>query len=196
MKKGDNEIIVLDIIGPNEAKSEGLDHPIIDKLQKSEPPIHRKPGETLKLDGETPIATGQFKAGNGWQEIKFSAPQTGRYVCLEALNNHNGDEYACIAELYLLDENGERLSREPWRISYADSENITSGNQAGDKIYDLQESTYWSTVKGVQFPHQIIIDLGRVRTVTALQYLPRMESTVPGAIKDYRIFVKKDKFKL
>ncbi len=196
LKKGENEIIVLDIIGPNEAKSEGLDHPIIDKLQKSEPPIHRKPGENLKLDGETPVAVGQFQAGNGWQEIKFSAPQTGRYVCLEALNNHNGDEYACIAELYLLDEKGERLSREPWRISYADSENITSGNQAGDKIYDLQESTYWSTVKGVQFPHQIIIDLGRVRTITALQYLPRMESTIPGAIKDYRIFVKKDKFKL
>jgi len=196
LKKGDNEIVVLDIIGPNEAKSEGLDHPIIDKLQKSEPPIHRKPGENLKLDGETPIAVGQFQSGNGWQEVKFSAPQTGRYVLLEALNNHNGDEYACIAELYLLDENGERLSREPWRISYADSENISSGNQAGDKIYDLQESTYWSTVKGVQFPHHIIIDLGKVRTVTALQYLPRMESTVPGAIKDYRIFVKKDKFKL
>ena len=127
--------------------------------------------------------------------MKFPAPQSGRYVCLEALNGWNGDEYACIAELYLLDENSERLSREPWKIAYADSEDITSGNKAGDKIYDLQESTYWSTVKGVQFPHHIVIDLGKERTVTALQYLPRMESTVPGAIKDYKIYVKKDNFK-
>ena len=141
------------------------------------------------------MAAGTFKAGNGWQEVKFSAPQTGRYVCLEGLNNHNGDEYACIAELYLLDANGERLSREPWRISYADSEDIVTGNRAGDKIYDLQESTFWSTVKGVKFPHQIVIDLGKEHTITALQYLPRMESNVPGAIKDYKIYVKSQTFK-
>ncbi len=195
LKKGQNEIIVLDIIGPTEAKSEGLDKPIIDKLQNAEPPIHRKDGENLNLSSETAIAQGQFAAGNGWQEVKFSAPQTGRYVCIEALNNHNGDEYACIAELYLLDQSGERLSREPWRIYYADSEDIVTGNRAGDKIYDLQESTFWSTVKGVKFPHTIVIDLGKEQTLTALQYLPRMESNVPGAIKDYKIYVSKTAFK-
>ncbi len=195
LKKGKNEIIVLDIVGPTEAKSEGLSKPIIDKLQNAEPPIHRKEGQNLSLAGEKPVAAGQFKAGNGWQEVKFSAPQTGRYVCLEALDNHNGNEYACIAELYLLDENAERLSREPWKISYADSEDIQTGNRAGDKIYDLQESTFWSTLKGVKFPHHIVIDLGKERTVTALQYLPRMESNVPGAIKNYKIYVKKNQFK-
>ena len=195
LKKGKNEIVVLDIIGPTEAKSEGFATPIIDKLQNAEPPIHRKEGENLSLDGVSPVVAGSFRAGNGWQEVKFSEPQTGRYVCLEALNNHNGDEYACVAELYLLDENGERLSREPWKISYADSEDIQTGNRAADKIYDLQESTFWSTLKGVKFPHQIVIDLGRERTVTALQYLPRMESSVPGAIKDYKIYVRKNQFK-
>ena len=195
LKKGKNEIIVFDVIGPKEAKSEGLDKPIIDKLQNAEPPIHRTEGQNLDLSGEQPVAAGQFKAGNGWQEVKFSAPQTGRYICLEGLNNHNGDEYACVAELYVLDENGERLSREPWKISYADSEDIVTGNRAGDKIYDLQESTFWSTVKGVKFPHHIVIDLGKEHTVTALQYLPRMESNVPGAIKDYKIYVKSDSFK-
>ena len=195
LKKGKNEIIVLDIIGPKEAKTEGLDKPIIDKLQNAEPPIHRTEGQNLDLSGETAIAIGQFKAGNGWQEVKFSQPQTGRYVCLEGLNNWSGDDMACIAELYLLDENGERLSREPWKIAYADSEDIVTGNRAGDKIYDLQESTFWSTVKGVKFPHQIVIDLGKEHTITALQYLPRMESNVPGAIKDYKIFIKKDNFK-
>lgn len=195
LKKGQNEIIVLDIIGPTEAKSEGLNKPIIDKLQNAEPPIHRKDGENLSLDGHTAIAQGQFAPGNGWQEVKFSSPQSGRYVCIEALNNHNGDEYACIAELYLLDQNGERLSREPWRINYADSEDIVTGNRAGDKIYDLQESTFWSTAKGVKFPHTIVIDLGKEQTVTALQYLPRMESNVPGAIKDYKVYVSKNAFK-
>ncbi len=195
LKKGQNEVIVFDVIGPKEAKAEGLDKPIIDKLLNAEPPIHRQEGQNLDLSAEKAVKSGSFNSGNGWQEVKFDAPQTGRYVCLEALNAHDGNEYACIAELYLLDENGERLSREPWRIDYADSEDIVTGNRAGDKIYDLQESTFWSTVKGVNFPHTIIIDLGKVQTVTALQYLPRMESTVPGGIKDYKIYVKADKFK-
>lgn len=195
LKKGQNEVIVFDVIGPKEAKAEGLNKPVIDKLLNAEPPIHRQEGQNLDLSAEKAVKSGSFNPGNGWQEVKFDAPQTGRYVCLEALNAHDGNEYACIAELYLLDENGERLSREPWRIDYADSEDIVTGNRAGDKIYDLQESTFWSTVKGVKFPHTIIIDLGKVQTVTALQYLPRMESTVPGGIKDYKIYVKTDKFK-
>lgn len=195
LKKGKNEIVVFDVIGPKDAKAEGLNKPIIDKLLNEKPPIHRKEGQNLDLSGEKAIAEGSFAPGNGWQEVKFSAPQTGRYVCLEALNAHDGKEYACISELYLLDEKGERLSREPWNIDYADSEDIMSGNRAGDKIYDLQESTFWSTVKGVNFPHTIIIDLGKVHTITALQYLPRMEENVPGGIKNYKIYVKADKFK-
>ena len=195
LKKGQNEVIVFDVIGPKKAVAEGLDHPIIDQLQNAEPPIHRVEGENLDLTGVDAVAQGAFAPGNGWQEIKFDTPQEGRYVCIEALNAHDGREYACIAELYLLDENGERLSREPWRIDYADSEDIVSGNRAGDKIYDLQESTFWSTVKGVSFPHSIVIDLGKEHTLTALQYLPRMEQEVPGGIKDYRIYVSKESFK-
>ena len=195
LKKGKNEVVVFDVIGPDDAVSEGLDKPIIDKLKNAEPPIHRKDGENLSLAGEKPVKAGAFAAGNGWQEVKFDQPVAGRYVCLEALNAHDGKEQACIAELYVLDENGERLSREPWKVYYADSEEINKGNCAGDKVYDLQESTFWSTVKGVNFPHTIVIDLGKVHTLTALQYLPRMESSVPGGIKDYKIYVKEQPFK-
>ena len=195
LNKGDNEVVVFDVIGPDDAVSEGLGKPVIDKLQNAEPPIHRQEGENLSLAGEQPVKTGSFNAGNGWQEVKFDQPVSGRYVCLEALNALDGKELACIAELYLLDENGERLSREPWRVNYADSEEITKGNCAADKIYDLQESTFWSTVQGVSFPHAVVIDLGKEHTLTALQYLPRMESNVPGGIKDYRIYVKSTPFK-
>ena len=195
LKKGVNEIIVFDVIGPKDAITEGLSKPIIDRLQEYEPPTHRKDGELIDLSEEHPIITGQFVKGNGWQEIKFNTPSTGRYICIEAINSHDNKEFACISELYLLDENGERLSREPWKIRYADSEDISTGNKAGDKIYDLQESTYWSTEKGVPFPHTIVIDLGRVHTLTALQYLPRMESDVPGGIKDYKIYIKQTDFK-
>ncbi|MBR3896181.1 MAG: beta-galactosidase [Bacteroidaceae bacterium] len=194
LKKGKNEIIVLDVIGTDNPVVEGLKKPIIDKLNNVNPKTHRKEGQTLNLAGEKPVAKGTFAKGNGWQEVTFDTPVSGRYVCIEALNAHDGKEVACMAECYLLDENGERLSREPWKIAYADSEDTKRGNRAADKLYDLQESTYWSTVAGVKFPHSVVIDLGSVQTLTAFQYLPRMEKEVPGGIKNYRIYVKKDNF--
>lgn len=195
LKKGENEIIVFDIIGPKEAKSEGLREPLLDQLLVQKPLTHRTEGQNLDLSNETPVLTGSFQPGNGWQEAKFDkGPVTGRYVCLEALSAHDGKDRTCIAELYLLDEYGERLSREPWTVTYADSEDVSKVNRSADKVFDLQESTYWSTVKGVPFPHTMVIDLGDVYNLSAIQYLPRMESEVPGGIKDFKVYVKTSNF--
>ena len=203
LKKGENEIIVVDIVGPDDPVAEGLKEPIIDRLNLKGPQTHRKQGENLDLSGEKPVKEGSFAAGNGWQEVRFDQPVSGRYVCIEALNVHDAKAaegkvakgIACIAEWYMLDEQGKRLSREPWQADYADDENITDGNQTADKIFDLQESTYWSTNRKSAFPHQLIIDLGKDYTFGGFQYLPRAEAGAPGSICDYRIYVKSGAFK-
>ena len=120
--------------------------------------------------------------------MKFGNTVRGRYVAIEAGSTQAGDDVVAVAELYLQDANGKRLSREPWTTKYADSEN-ENGNHMGDKVFDLQESTYWQTTKGSGFPHLIVIDLGSEQTISALEYLPRAEQGAPGSIKDYRIFV-------
>lgn len=86
VEKGKNEILVFDIIGPKAAKSEGLSEPLLDRLLVSKPLTHRKEGEKLDLSGERPIFSGSFKPGNGWQEVRFEQPVTGRYICLEAIS--------------------------------------------------------------------------------------------------------------
>lgn len=194
LKEGENEILVFDIVGPKEARTEGLEEPILNQLLVNKPLTHRNKGEEIRLAGETPVLSGSFKAGNGWQEMKFGKPVSGRYVCIEALNAQDGKDLACIAEMYLLDENGERLSREPWIVKYADSEDVSQVNRSADKIFDLQESTYWSTETGSAYPHAVVIDLGAKHTLTAIQYLPRMESNVPGGIKDFKVYVKGENF--
>ena len=197
LKKGQNEVIVLDVMGPRgERTIEGLQKPIIDKLNLDRPQTHRLEGQTLDLTGEKPVMEGEFKSGNGWQEVKFPQPVSGRYVCIEALNSHNNREYCCIAEWYMLGADGTRLSREPWQVAYCDDEDIESGNKTADKIFDLQESTYWSTNRGVQFPHYLIIDLGQDQTFTGFQYLPRVEAGAPESIRQYRIYVKSSEFKM
>ncbi|MDE6077079.1 MAG: discoidin domain-containing protein, partial [Muribaculaceae bacterium] len=195
LKKGDNEILVFDILGPREAVSEGLTKPLLDNLQVQKPLTHRESGETLDLTTENSIYSGSFQPGNGWQEIKFNSPVEGRYLCFEALNGIDNSDMAAIAEFYILDDKGERLSREPWTVDYADSEDVKKVNRSADKIFDLQESTYWSTISGDSYPHTVVIDMGGEKRVGGIQYLPRMESSAPGAIKDFKIYVKSTPFK-
>lgn len=195
LRKGENEIVVFDMLGPKEVKSEGLKTPVLDKLLNEKRLVHRSEGEKLDLSGEKPVIASSFKPGNGWQEVKFDAPRKGRYVCFEALSGYGADDVSAIAEFYVLDGKGERITREPWTVVYADSEEVGNGNHSADKIFDLQESTYWATESAAGYPHHIVIDLGGEHEIGGIQYLPRMESEVPGAIKDYRIYIKAANFK-
>lgn len=188
LKKGRNEIVVLDIVGPKTTVCEGLNKPELNKLNLDRPSAHNDLSNKPNLSDLKPAKIGTFAQGNGWQNIQFSNPVTGRYLCIQALNSQDGKEYACIAELYATDSKGNRLSREPWTAKYADNED-TNDNKTLDKLFDLQESTYWSTCKGIQYPHTIVIDMGSEQTISGIQYLPRAEEGAPASIKDYKIFV-------
>lgn len=194
LKKGKNEIIVLDLLGPEKATVSGLKKPILDMLRAEAPATHRAKGQNLNLKGESPVAVGELSAGNGWQEVKFGKTVAGRYFCLEALSAQDGKDNAAVAEFYLLDENGKPLSRQHWKIEYADSESTSWGNFTADKIYDLQESTYWSTRDGNKYPHQFVISLGEDVKVSGFRYLPRAEESYPGMIKKYKAYVKSTPF--
>ena len=187
LKKGRNEIIVLDIMGPKEPVVWGQDKPELNKLQLEKSNKHNNIGDKPDLNSSTPAAKGQMQSGNGWQTIRFATPQKGRYLAIQCLSTHDGKPQAAIAEIYLQGTDGKRLSREPWTTKYADSEN-DDGNHTGDKVFDLQESTYWQTERSAAMPHLLVIDLGSEQTVYALEYLPRAEQGAPGSIKDYAIY--------
>ena len=214
LKKGKNEIIVLDVVGPSlaayapsiaknlkKAQSKrgnpdrihpvlfAQNHPELDKLNVEKSRTHNNPADCPNLTSLPSPLTSVFAPGNGWQTVRFNAPQTGRYVAIQALSSQDGKPEVSIAELYVRDAEGNRLSRESWTVKYADSEDIRRGNFTGDKVFDLQESTYWRTAKGVALPHILVIDLGAPQVISALDYLPRVESGAPGSIKDFKIFV-------
>ena len=190
LKKGKNEVIVLDIVGPKaEPVVFGQTEPELNKLNLEKSATHNQPGDKPDLNSATPVAEGQLMAGNGWQTVKFNAPQKGRYVALVALSTQKGDDEVSVAEVYVQDAQGHRLSRESWTVKYSDSEDVLRGNNTADKTFDLQESTYWRTVRKAKLPHMMVIDLGSEQTVAAFEYLPRAEQGAPGSIKDYQIFV-------
>ena len=190
LKKGQNEIIVLDVAGPKETVVWGQAEPELNKLQLEKSNKHNNIGDKPDLNSATPAATGAFKTGNGWQTIQFNAPAKGRYLAIECLSTQKENDRVAIAELYLQGADGKRISREPWRTKYANSEE-ENGNHTGDKVFDLQESTYWQTERSASLPHLLVIDLGSEQTISALEYLPRAEQGAPGSIKNYKIYLYK-----
>ena len=240
LKKGKNEIIVLDVVGPSlqayapsitnalkltstrkipsqrfpRTMSQGVQDntsvvgsnvlqlpvsmspsvysqnaPVLDKLNTEKSRLHNNPADCPDLNSATPVVEGQFAPGNGWQTIRFSGSKRGRFVAIQALSSQSEKPEVAIAELYVRDADGNRLSRESWTVKYADSEEINRGNFTGDKVFDLQESTYWQSARKSPLPHLLVIDLGSEQTISALDYLPRAESSAPGSIKNFKIFV-------
>ena len=197
LKKGKNEVIVLDVVGPREAVVWGQAEPELNKLQLEKSNKHNNIGDKPDLNSATPVATIPAaspagiitaKPGNGWQTFHFKNAAKGRYLAIECLSTQKDNDRVAIAELYLQGQDGKRLSREPWKTKYANSED-ESGNHLGDKVFDLQESTYWQTEKSASAPHLLVIDLGSEQTVSALEYLPRAEQGAPGSIKNFKVYI-------
>ncbi|MCR5849914.1 MAG: beta-galactosidase [Bacteroidaceae bacterium] len=188
LKKGKNEVIVLDIAGPSERVVWGQAEPELNKLQLEKNNKHNNPGDKPDLNSIPSVFEGELKSGNGWQTVKFESNfRHGRYLVIEVLSTQKENDVVAIAELYALNREG-RISREPWTVKYADSED-ENGNHLGDKVYDLQESTYWQTEKGTATPHLLVIDLGSVQQLMGIEYLPRAEQGAPGSAKDVKIFL-------
>ena len=188
LKKGRNEIIVLDVVGPKERVVWGQAEPELNKLQLEKSNKHNNIGDKPDLNSATPVATGVFKSGNGWQTIQFDKAAKGRYLAIECLSTQKDGDRVAIAEIYVQGADGKRLSREPWKTKYANSED-ENGNHLGDKVFDLQESTYWQTEKGASTPHLLVIDLGSEQNIKTLEYLPRAEQGAPGSVKNFKIYL-------
>ena len=93
---------------------------------------------------------------------------------------------------------GKEIARESWSVAYADSEEVTQEDGNAANVFDNQPTTFWHTQWGgakPPHPHQIVIDLGSVQTVTALRYLPRPQNNAAGRIKDVRIYLGDKPFK-
>jgi beta-galactosidase len=189
---GTNEIVILDNLGSETHAVAGLEKPILDELhpEKDFQKTHR-PVVKLNLDSATPVQTGTFAPGMETQEIKFAAPATGKYFCLEGLNAQDGKPYAAVAELDLLDASGQPISHNGWTIAYVDSEERSGEDGTAENAIDGQTANFWHTEwknSSPGYPHRLILNLGQPQTISGFRYVPR-QSEGGGRIKEYRIYV-------
>jgi beta-galactosidase len=192
LKQGSNEIVIWDLVGPTSPVVAGLEKPILDRLRPElDFVVSRRPEVTLDLPVDRPTHTGTFATGTASQDVKFAAPASGRFFCLESVDAYDGKGYAAIAELDLLGGNGESLNRAKWTIAHVSSEERTGEDGSAENAIDGQTANYWHTEwkqKSPVHPHRLIIDLGQSATVGGFRYVPR-QSKGGGLIKNYRIYV-------
>lgn len=194
LKKGRNDLVVFETNGTKTPRLQGLAMPILDEAHPEASRLHRKEGQNLNLAGATPFYSGTLANSDAWQTVVLPTAVSGRYLTLEALSSHPGDDYASLAELYIRDAQGHDLPRDDWKIVYADSEEQSGEDGSADNVFDLQATTYWHTrwtgQNQPKFPHQIVIDLGKNTSFSSLRLLQRPGTqSAPARIKEYRLFV-------
>ena len=195
IKRGHNEVVVLDLTGPQSARIAGLKMPILDQLRPdrdlARPPSKVKP----QLDGVKPVHEGEFASGAATQDVMFAQPASGRQFCLESLDAFDGKAFAAVAELALLGVDGKPLNQSNWTIAYASSEEATKEDGSALNAINGQATDHWHTAYSgkaphAAHPHRIIIDLGKSVTVAGMRYTPRQgPEGVTGRIRRYRAYV-------
>jgi beta-galactosidase len=195
IKRGRNEVVVLDLTGPQSARIAGLKMPILDQLRPdrdlARPPSKVKP----QLDGVKPVHEGEFARGAATQDVMFAQPASGRQFCLESLDAFDGKAFAAVAELALLGADGKPLNQSNWTIAYASSEEATKEDGSALNAINGQATDHWHTAYSgkaphATHPHRIIIDLGKSVTVAGMRYTPRQgPEGVTGRIRRYRAYV-------
>lgn len=195
LKRGRNEVVVLDLTGPRTARIAGLAMPVLDQLHP-ELDLARPPSTAkLQLDGVAPVHAAEFAPGSATQTVMFAAPAMGRQFCLESLSAFDGKSYAAVAEIALLDKAGKPLNQSSWTIAYASSEEARKEDGSALNAINGQNTDYWHTAysgaaASAPHPHRIIIDLGKAAEVAGLRYVPRQGTDdVTGRIKQYRVYI-------
>jgi beta-galactosidase len=197
LKQGENEVIILDLLGPEKPEVAALDHPILDQLRPELDFARSKRREvTLKADFGSSAHAGTFADGTNLQEVRLSSPARGRFFCLEALSSQDGKPDAALAELTLLDPAGNPLSAEGFTIAYVDSEERDAEDGIAENAIDGQTANIWHTQWSKAqpgYPHRLILDLGESRMVGGFRYVPRQGAAgLSGRIGKYRVFLADD----
>lgn len=190
LHKGANQITVLELGKPKKAALKGIKEQIWETRIDSTL-LHILPGQKVALNKMQLVKTGAFADNDSWQNIPLDKQVTGRYVCLESTSSYTQTPVAAIAELRILDGNGQEIPREQCSVIYADSEEMQQENGSAALLMDNQPTTSWQTQwsqKKAAQPHQVIIDLGKAMPISGFRYLPGAQKT-KAKIKDFNLYV-------
>ncbi len=193
VKKGKNEVVVMEIDDRGSRTISGLPQPVLDTLQedRNRPTSKQRDGKYPWLDKGDMVAKTTLKPGNKPQDIKFANSLTARHICIEVLNSSQNQPYSHIAEIDVLDGEGNVIPKKNWKIWFANTEELSSEDGKAENLIDGKPNTHWHSVySGIpsKFPHVIVIDTGAIGTFSGIRYTGRPGNR--GGAKDVQIYAR------
>ena len=196
LNKGENEIVVFDILGPEKPMISGLKEPVLDwlrpELDFSGP---RRRLSEPNLSNATPVLSGSFDNLGKMQTMEFASAAKGRYVALKTVSSFDDKITASIGELDFMDANGALIPHTAWTIAYVSSEERFDMDGTAENAIDGQTASMWSSYfahNTPNHPHLLIIDLGESSSLSGFRYVPGSGEGAKGLIKDFEIYVGDD----
>jgi hypothetical protein len=114
-----------------------------------------------------------------------------RYLRLVAQSSQNGNPFSSVAELEILDANGQPLDNSGWTAS-ADSEEMVDEMAPASNAIDSDPDTFWHTEWGTfeaPLPHYLQVDLGTAVEIAGFVYTPRQDGQQNGWILDWELYL-------
>lgn len=195
LHKGSNAVTVLEMGDPPKATLKGIREQVWETKADSTL-LHGLAGSKIQLNRSQLVKNGTLEDKDNWQNVQFEKPVSGRFICLESLSVYEDSPVTAIAELRIVNANGQEVPREECSVVFADSEEIEQDNGLATLLMDNQPTTSWQTQwssKKAGQPHQIVIDLGKNMVISGFRYQPSTQK-VKGRIKDYNFYISEDNF--
>lgn len=127
-------------------------------------------------------------------EFQLSASPQARYVRLTALSESIGRKSASVNEFEVLDGTGYPIPLSVQSIHSVSSEETVDEYAPAFYAIDGDPATYWHTEWGAvepNYPHQITIDLGSIRSIGGFLYDPQTDPN-SGRIRNYQVHYSSD----
>lgn len=119
---------------------------------------------------------------------------SARYLRLEQLSEVNGEPWASMAELEPLDGSFTPMSRAGFVASASSQESIGENGLAANAL-DGSPLTLWHSRWSAPIaapPHWLTVDLGSVRGLGGLRYLPRQDGMPNGSFARFAVRLSSD----
>jgi beta-galactosidase len=188
LRKGGNEVVVLDFFGPRGKREvDFVGKAVLDVLQL-DTDFNRVRREHEKFVGGEEIASGTFPSGDESQVVMFGKGVRGNYFTLQALTTYDAKNLATISEFAFLDRDGNPINSLDAQITGVDSEEEIREDGVAENAIDGQIEAYWLTSSRT-LPHWIEFYVPAKTEVFGFRYTPRQNRNI-GRIKDWKFFAR------
>lgn len=183
LEEGFNEVVVLDLTGPESPVLRGVETPILDEIHP-EKEFSLRVWALGEFSGFGLVGEARLEDKPGWQEVPFGLVPRGRYLCFEASGVYGDCGDLALSLLEAIDAEGKAVSKKEWRVVWVSSEETNYAAGHVEHVIDGQSSTYWQTERGKEGPHRIVVDLGASRDLSGVRVLG-MESCRAADVRVY-----------